>query len=400
MKTIREKTICLIAQSLEGVVECGSLLRRIELRTPKHPEHGDFSTNICLQVASRQNLDALDLARRIKAHVESHTDLFEKIEIAGEGHVNFHLNNKYFKGIFKEIETGRFEAFEARRESKRFVVAMEKLSDIVCLCDLRAFVNMYTLAGLYSLAGYEVEKYILVKDEGCDLAVSYFLSNFDRDLGPRCEGLGETDITTDSSVLEGAVVFLSRHSELSYPELAEKALMTEKVHLYDGETPVECFDVGDVMENADLERIKYSLLRIPYGKEIKLQYQENNVHSLQYVYSRTRSILHVFREESVSAALHGDFDETLLAGELEKTLVKELADYRHAVEQAVQGLDPARYVAYAERLSALFHDINDNILYRQLDQERLGVLLKLYRSLAMVFSSILDQLEVAKPERM
>jgi len=40
------------------------------------------------------------------------------------------------------------------------------------------------------------------------------------------------------------------------------------------------------------------------------------------------------------------------------------------------------------------------MLYRQLEKEKLNTILKLYRSLATVVSSILDQLEVNKPERM
>lgn len=400
MKTISEKTKRLIAQSLEDVVDCGSLLSRIEIRTSANPDHGDFHTNICMQVASKHGLDPVELANRVKRHVESSTDLFDDIRVSGEGHVNFHLNGKYFMGIFRDIETGRFETFEKRLEKKRFVVAMEKLSDIVCLCDLRAFVNMYFLAGLHDMAGYEVEKYILVKDDGCNMATSYFLTNFDRDMGPRCESLRETEITMDESVLEDAVVFMSRKSLKIYPELESRAILTEKVHLFDGDRPVDCFDVGDVLENSDLERVKYSLVRTPYSQEAKLQYNENSIRNLQYVYSRTLSLLDVFKEEAAGTALLADFDESLLESENEKNLIKEMSAYREVVEQAVRKLDPSSYIAYAERLSGLFHTINANSLYRQMDKEKLRTRLKLYRSLAMVFSSILDQLEVAKPERM
>jgi len=77
-----------------------------------------------------------------------------------------------------------------------------------------------------------------------------------------------------------------------------------------------------------------------------------------------------------------------------------MSEYRHTVEKTVAEMNPAIYIEYAERLSKLFHDINDNMLYRQLEKEKLNTILKLYRSLATVVSSILDQLEVNKPERM
>ena len=400
MKTIQEKTKRLIAQSLEDVEDCGSLLKRIEIRTSANPEHGDFNTNICMQVASGMQMDAVDLAVRVKTYMQKQTDIFDDIKISPEGHVNFHLNNKYFGGVFREIETGRFEVFEKRNEKKKFVAVVEKLSDVVCLCDLRAFLNMYTLAGLYDLAGYDVEKYILVKDDNCDLAISYFLTNFDRDFGPRCEGLMETDITKDLGVLEDAVIFMSRKTEKSYPELFGRAIITERVDLYDGDNLMDCLDVGDVMERADLERIRYSLVRTPYHMKAKLQYNENNSRDLQYVYTRTRSLLDIFKEDGSGVSYLADFDEEFTVSDNEKEIAKEMSEYRHVVEKAVMEKDPSIYIAYAERLSKLFYDINDNTLYRQLEKEKLKTILKLYRSLAMVFSSVLDQLEVNKPERM
>jgi len=400
MKTIKEKTKRLIAQSLEDVIDCGSLFQSIEIMTSANAKHGDFHTNICMQVASAKQMDPLDLAGRVKQYIEDHTDIFDVIKISPKGHVNFHLNNKYFRGIFREIETGRFEIFTRKNKSKTFVAVVEKLSDLVCLCDLRAFLNMYTLAGLYDLAGYDVEKYILVNDDTCDLAISYFLTNFDRDFGPRCEGLKETEITTDKNVLKDAIMFMSRKTEKSFPELSRKSIVTERVDLYDGENRIDCLDVGDVMERADLERIRYSLLRMPYNIDTKLQYKENNSRKLQYVYSRTRSLLDIFKEEGSGVAYLTDFDENLLVDEREKDIAKEMSEYRHIVEKAVEEKDPSIYIAYAERLSQLFNGINDNILYRQLDKEKLTTILKLYRSLAMVFSSVLDQLELNKPERM
>ena len=353
-----------------------------------------------MQVASGMQMDAVDLAVRVKTYMQKQTDIFDDIKISPEGHVNFHLNNKYFGGVFREIETGRFEVFEKRNEKKKFVAVVEKLSDVVCLCDLRAFLNMYTLAGLYDLAGYDVEKYILVKDDNCDLAISYFLTNFDRDFGPRCEGLMETDITKDLGVLEDAVIFMSRKTEKSYPELFGRAIITERVDLYDGDNLMDCLDVGDVMERADLERIRYSLVRTPYHMKAKLQYNENNSRDLQYVYTRTRSLLDIFKEDGSGVSYLADFDEEFTVSDNEKEIAKEMSEYRHVGEKAVTEKDPSIYIAYAERLSKLFYDINDNTLYRQLEKEKLKTILKLYRSLAMVFSSVLDQLEVNKPERM
>ena len=400
MKTIKEKTKRLIAQSLEDFAECGSLLEKIEIRTSPNPDHGDFHTNICMQIASKHGVEAADLARQVKTYMDVNTNIFDDIKISPEGHVNFHLNNKYFRGVFRDIETGRFEAFERRGEKKRFVVAVYKLSDIICLCDLRAFLNMYTLAGLCDLAGYDVEKYILVKDDNCELGISYFLTNFDRDTGPACERIMETEITKDAAIIEDAIVFVSQKSAKSYPELDGKALVTEKVDLYDGENLVDCFDVGDVMEKADLERIRYSLVRMPHNKKVKLQYNENNSQKIQYVYSRTRSLLDVFKEEGSGVSFLADFDESLLADAKEKDMVSEMSDYRQTVEKAVAEMNPAVYIEYAERLSKLFHDIDGNMLYRRLEKEKIKTILKLYRSLATVISSILDQLEVSKFERM
>jgi arginyl-tRNA synthetase len=193
---------------------------------------------------------------------------------------------------------------------------------------------------------------------------------------------------------------MSRKTEKSYPELSERAIITERVDLYDGDNLLDCLDVGDVMERADLERIRYSLVRTPYNMKAKLQYNENNSRKLQYVYTRTRSLLDIFKEDGSEVAYLADIDDAFTVGDKEKDIAKEMSEYRHVVEKAVEEKDPSIYIAYAERLSKLFYDINDNILYRQLEKKKLKTILKLYRSLAMVFSSVLDQLEVNKPERM
>ncbi|CAG1021202.1 partial Arginine--tRNA ligase, partial [Patescibacteria group bacterium] len=72
------------------------------LDTPKDSTHGDLTTNIALQVAKQLQKAPIEVAKEI-------TDLFagnsqiDKVEVAGPGFLNFHLNKSLVKEVINTI---------------------------------------------------------------------------------------------------------------------------------------------------------------------------------------------------------------------------------------------------------------------------------------------------------
>ncbi|HEY2630469.1 MAG TPA: arginine--tRNA ligase, partial [Usitatibacter sp.] len=63
----------------------------IELDRPKNAEHGDFATNVALQVAKRVGRKPRDAAQAVVDALGTHPDI-ARIEIAGPGFINLTLS--------------------------------------------------------------------------------------------------------------------------------------------------------------------------------------------------------------------------------------------------------------------------------------------------------------------
>src|SRR6476646_3969748 len=67
----------------------------IVLETPKEKAHGDYSTNIAMQLARVAKKAPRQIAEDIINSFQKEKVHVEKIEIAGPGFINFHMNNSY-----------------------------------------------------------------------------------------------------------------------------------------------------------------------------------------------------------------------------------------------------------------------------------------------------------------
>jgi arginyl-tRNA synthetase len=95
--------IAALRRALEAIdVDPGAV--GIELTVPDRPEHGDWSTNLPLQLAKRVGEKPRDLAARIVAAVEADPPPhFERIEIAGPGFLNFFLTPTWLHDVLRLV---------------------------------------------------------------------------------------------------------------------------------------------------------------------------------------------------------------------------------------------------------------------------------------------------------
>jgi arginyl-tRNA synthetase len=73
----------------------------IVLERPKQAEHGDFSSNVALQLAKALKTNPRQLAAALAARISS--DSLDKVEVAGPGFINFRLKAGTKAGVIRRI---------------------------------------------------------------------------------------------------------------------------------------------------------------------------------------------------------------------------------------------------------------------------------------------------------
>src|SRR5690625_3578874 len=88
-------------------------LPEIILEKTREEKHGDFATNIAMQLARIAKKAPRDIAEAIVAHFDKSQATVEKIEIAGPGFINFFMGESFLGDLIPAI----LEAKEAYGES-------------------------------------------------------------------------------------------------------------------------------------------------------------------------------------------------------------------------------------------------------------------------------------------
>ncbi len=108
MKQILEKKIVMALQALQ---EKGALpdfvLPKISVERPKDEQFGEYTTNVALALSKLAQKSPLEIAGLLKNQLsevaQSEGESFQKIEIAGPGHINFYLSQNELAGAVEKI---------------------------------------------------------------------------------------------------------------------------------------------------------------------------------------------------------------------------------------------------------------------------------------------------------
>lgn len=73
------------------------------LESPKEKAHGDYSTNMAMQLARVAKKAPRMIAEELIANFDQNKASIEKIEIAGPGFINFYMDNKYLTNLIPTI---------------------------------------------------------------------------------------------------------------------------------------------------------------------------------------------------------------------------------------------------------------------------------------------------------
>ena len=139
----------------------------IRLDCPGNRMHGDYATNIALQIDKK---NAMKIASQIKNSLEK-KDLFEKIEVVNPGFVNFFLSKKYLASQVKEILKAGDKYGSLPKKKKRIQVEFISANPTgpLTVGNARGGPFGNTLANVLKKAGFKAEKAYYINDCGMQI---------------------------------------------------------------------------------------------------------------------------------------------------------------------------------------------------------------------------------------
>ena len=99
--TVRDKLRDILKAALEECHAAGDLLSEsfppLVIETPADPLHGDFATNVAMQLARTERKAPRAVAAVIAEQLAKSSAIFARIEIAGPGFINFYLQPSFWQ---------------------------------------------------------------------------------------------------------------------------------------------------------------------------------------------------------------------------------------------------------------------------------------------------------------
>jgi arginyl-tRNA synthetase len=141
----------------------------IILEQPKDKAHGDYATNIAMQLARVAKKAPRAIAEDLQKHFNYENAPVEKIEIAGPGFINFFMRNDYLGELVSTIldagdDFGRTNTGQGEKVQVEFVSA-NPTGDLH-LGHARGAAVGDALSNILDAAGYEVGREYYINDAG------------------------------------------------------------------------------------------------------------------------------------------------------------------------------------------------------------------------------------------
>ena len=144
-------------------------LPAIVLEHPKEKAHGDYATNIAMQLARIAKKPPRQIAEEIAARIDRDSAHIQKIEVAGPGFINFFLTNDYLANLVPAIlrlgdKYGETQTGKGKKVQVEFVSANPTGS--LHLGHARGAAYGDSLCRILEKAGYEVHREYYINDAG------------------------------------------------------------------------------------------------------------------------------------------------------------------------------------------------------------------------------------------
>jgi arginyl-tRNA synthetase len=143
----------------------------VELERPNDPEHGDYATNVAMQLAPAQRRSPRELGEELAAKAVELDDV-ERAEVAGPGFVNLWLAPAWFGealGEILEAGTGFGGGSPERRERVQVEMVSANPTGPITVASARNGAIGDSVGRLLELAGHQVEREYYYNDAGAQM---------------------------------------------------------------------------------------------------------------------------------------------------------------------------------------------------------------------------------------
>ena len=164
---MREK----IREIIQKIIEDKDINFTVEI--PKEKKFGDYSTNIAMVLTKKMKKNPREIANDLVEKLKNF-EIFEKIEIAGPGFINFFINKDSWLKLFKEIyETGekyfKMDIGNGKKVLVEFVSANP--TGPLHIGHGRGAVLGDVLSNLLKFTGFKVQKEYYINDAGNQMKI-------------------------------------------------------------------------------------------------------------------------------------------------------------------------------------------------------------------------------------
>lgn len=163
----------IIENAIKTAIACGDLIEAdipdFIIEKPANKANGDFSSNAAMAGARAFKKAPRMIAEAIVSKIDLADTLFEKVEIAGPGFLNFYLSQRYYAEILKDVfacgdDYGKSDFGQGKRVLVEFVSANP--TGPMHIGNARGGAIGDCLASVLDWAGYEVNREFYVNDAG------------------------------------------------------------------------------------------------------------------------------------------------------------------------------------------------------------------------------------------
>ncbi|MGE5405724.1 MAG: arginine--tRNA ligase [Candidatus Saccharibacteria bacterium] len=161
-----------VAQSLLSLREKNEIsfaeLPNFVVEVPREQNHGDFATNAAMLMAKQAKMAPRKIAELIQANLVIDPSVVERIEIAGAGFINFHLNPNWLYQVPKTIIRMGDNYGKAEKNGTKVQVEFVSANPTgnLHMGNARGGAIGDSLANILDAAGYTVEKEYYINDAG------------------------------------------------------------------------------------------------------------------------------------------------------------------------------------------------------------------------------------------
>jgi len=145
------------------------VLSKIEVFASEKEEFGDYSTNLAFQLSRLLKKEPKEIALKLKKQIEEINQkekIFERVETAGNGFLNFYLTRNYLQRQVKEIlkQKSKWGSFQSKKKKIQVEFISANPTGLLHLGNGRGAFFGDVLAKILEKAGYQVEREYFIQD--------------------------------------------------------------------------------------------------------------------------------------------------------------------------------------------------------------------------------------------